>query len=414
MTLQPATLNQLDSTSYLECDLAIVGGGIAGTTLALALKESGLKIKIIESQTLEKVACRERAYALSLLSGRIFNGIGIWSKILPEISKFNYIFLSDADFSEVVKFKSTDLKTDSLGYVGEHKVILDILQNETVKYPNIQLLSSTKVVKLDTEKSKSIVNIEKDDIAYKLRAKLVVGADGPLSFVRSSAEIKTQGWKYWQSCLTFIIKHQASRNDIAFERFWYTGPLAILPLPNNRCQIVWTLPHAQAKALHDLEDTEFLAQLKTHIPKLLGSITLMNNRSLFPVQLMQSKNYIQPRLALVGDAAHCCHPVGGQGLNLGIRDVAVLAEILEKAWEKGEDIGSQRLLKEYESLRRRENWIILGFTDFLDRLFSNNYFLLVLMRRFGLVVINQIPLLKNNVLRLMTGLSGKQPILSKK
>ena len=126
MTLQPATLNHLDSTSYLECDLAIVGGGISGTTLALALRESGLKIKIIESQALEKVICRERAYALSLLSGKIFNGIGVWSKILPEISKFRYISLSDADFSRIVKFKSTDLKTDYLGYVGEHKVILDI------------------------------------------------------------------------------------------------------------------------------------------------------------------------------------------------------------------------------------------------------------------------------------------------
>ena len=129
---------------------------------------------------------------------------------------------------------------------------------------------------------------------------------------------------------------------------------------------------------------------------------------------MQSKNYIQSRLALVGDAAHCCHPVGGQGLNLGIRDVAILAETLERASQKGEDIGSQRLLKKYETWRRRENWIILGFTDFLDRLFSNNYFLLVLIRRFGLIIINHIPFLKKNILRLMTGLLGKQPILSKK
>tara|TARA_Y100000991_G_scaffold214930_1_gene203881 strand:+ start:8408 stop:9652 length:1245 start_codon:yes stop_codon:yes gene_type:complete len=414
MTLQSATLNQLDSTSYLECDLAIVGGGIAGTTLALALKESGLRIKIIESQTLEEVACRERAYALSLLSGRIFNGIGVWSKILPEISKFRYIFLSDADFSKTVQFKSTDLKTDYLGYVGEHKAILNILQSETTQYPNIQFLSPAKVIKLDTEESKSVLSIEKEGIAYKLHTKLVVGADGPLSFVRSSAKIKTQGWKYWQSCLTFIIKHQASRNDIAFERFRCTGPLAILPLPNNRCQIVWTLPHAKAKSFHDLEDKQFLAQLQKHIPEFLGPVTLINSRSLFPVQLMQSKNYIQSRLALVGDAAHCCHPVGGQGLNLGIRDVAILAETLERAWQKGEDIGSQRLLKKYETWRRRENWIILGFTDFLDRLFSNNYFLLVLIRRFGLIIINHIPFLKKNILRLMTGLLGKQPILSKK
>ena len=131
--------------------------------------------------------------------------------------------------------------------------------------------------------------------------------------MRQWAGIQTKGWKYWQSCVAFTIKHTAPRNDIAFEKFWYNGPMGILPLPGNRCQIVWTNPHNEAKALQEMPEKEFLETLQQRIGGILGDLTLVNERRIFPVQLMQSDRYIQSRLALVGDAAHCCHPVGGQG-----------------------------------------------------------------------------------------------------
>jgi 2-octaprenyl-6-methoxyphenol hydroxylase len=188
--------------------------------------------------------------------------------------------------------------------------------------------------------------------------------------------------------------------------------MGVLPLPGNRCQIVWTAPHEQAKALQKLDEQEFLRKLEEHTGGLLGKLQLVSDRYLFPVQLMQCDRYVKSRLALVGDAAHCCHPVGGQGLNLGIRDAAALAQIIQEACQQGEDIGDLKILKRYERWRKRENLTILGFTDFLDRLFSNNWLPVVAMRRFGLWVLEHLTPLKIFALKLMTGLKGRTPKLA--
>ncbi|MDJ0659340.1 MAG: FAD-dependent hydroxylase [Crocosphaera sp.] len=410
MTLETIASPQSNSTQPLTCDLAIVGGSIVGATLALTLKDSGLNIKLIEVQSLEKVASRGRAYALSLLSGKIFDAIGVWSEILPQIGKFRHIRLSDADYPQVVTFETADLGTDYLGYVGDHGVILRTLQKAIAHCPNIEWICPAQVVDVNYSETEAVVTVEKDGISQQLHSKLVIGADGPRSFIRSLSEIKTQGWKYWQSCVTFTIEHTAPRNDIAFERFCYSGPMGILPLPGNRCQIVWTAPHTQAQALLELDKQEFLEKLQERTQGSLGEITLDSDRYLFPVQLMQSDHYTQSRLALVGDAAHCCHPVGGQGLNLGIRDAAALGEVIAQAYQNGEDIGDIKVLKRYERWRKWENWLILGFTDFLDRFFSNQIFPIMVIRRLGLRLMMGVPPLKKLALQLMTGLLGKRPL----
>ncbi len=412
------TVEQLESSlslpnPTLDCDLVIVGGGIVGATLATALKASGLRIVMIEAQAQVKAASKPQAYALSLLSGRIFESIGVWEKILPQIGKFRSIRLSDADHPQVVKFQTSDLGTDYLGYVGEHRVILEALQTAIAESSKIQWLCPAEVIAVDYQDTEAVVTVKAEGQLQQVRSKLVIGADGARSPMRSGVGIKTQGWKYWQSCVAFTVKHNAPRNDMAFERFWYSGPMGILPLPGNRCQIVWTAPHDQAKAIKELDETEFLSQLQQRTGGLLGELELVSDRFLFSVQLMQSERYTNPRLALVGDAAHCCHPLGGQGLNLGIRDAAALAEVLGKAHQQGEDIGSLKVLKRYQRWRRKENWIILGFTDFLDRLFSNQWWLLMRVRRLGLWLINTLPFVKRLSLQLMTGLLGKMPQLVK-
>lgn len=404
-------LNQLPSNPSLDFDydLAIVGGGIVGATLASALKGSGLKVVLIEAQPLEIAAARRQAYAFSLLSGRIFTRIGVWEHILPKIAKFSHIRLSDADHPEVVQFQTTDLGTEFLGYVAEHNIILTALQEFIASCPHVSWLCPAEVLKVEYQSSSAQIEVLLNGEKRQIKTKLVVGADGARSQIRQWAGIKTRGWKYWQSCVTFTIKHEAPSNDIAFERFWYTGPMGILPLPGNRCQIVWTAPHAQAKALQTMDEKEFLAKLEYHTGGLLGKLQMVGERFLFPVQLMQSDRYTQSRLALIGDAAHCCHPVGGQGLNLGIRDAATLAQVLQEADQQGEDIGDIRVLKRYESWRKRENLTILAFTDLLNRLFSNHWFPLVSLRRLGLWIIINFPLLKVYALQLMTGLRGRTP-----
>ncbi|MBR8826834.1 MAG: FAD-dependent hydroxylase [Gomphosphaeria aponina SAG 52.96 = DSM 107014] len=396
-----------------DYDLAIVGGGIVGATLAGALKDSGLRIVIIEAQPLEVAAARKRAYAISLLSSRILSGIGVWEEILPEIGKFRHIRLSDADYPEVVRFATGDLNTDFLGYVAEHGIILKSLQNLIAQCPNINWLCPAEVMGVIYQESGAEIKVKVGEEVSEVRVKLVVGADGGRSPIREWAGIKTHGWKYWQSCVTFIIKHTAGENETAFERFWPTGPMGILPLPGNRCQIVWTAPHKEAQGLQKLDEKEFLTKLEYHTGGLLGKLEMVGDRFVFPVQLMQSDRYIQSRLALVGDAAHCCHPVGGQGLNLGIRDAASLAQILLQAEKKGEDMGDIRVLKRYESWRRKENLIILGFTDILDRTFSNNWWPVITVRRLGLWLMNNLPPIKIFALKLMTGLKGRTPQLAR-
>jgi 2-octaprenyl-6-methoxyphenol hydroxylase len=415
--MTPASLTQTVSTTPVnyDYDLAIVGGGIIGLTLAAALKHSGLKIALIEAQAESIAVAKGRAYVISLLSGRIFKGIGIWNEILPKITTFSKISLSDADHANVVYFHPQDLGTDGLGYAAEHRVLLEALQNHLKDSPNFTLLCPAQVTQADyqTEGVELQLSIPAGDVeTTKIRTRLLIGADGGRSQIRQSAGILTKGWPYWQSCVVTTIKPEKSHHNVAYERFWPSGPMGVLPLPGNRCQVVWTAPHAEAKALLELEETEFLAKLEYHTGGLLGKLELIGSRYLFPVQLMQSDRYIQSRLALIGDAAHCCHPVAGQGMNLGIRDAATLAQILQQAHQNGEDIGNIQVLKRYENWRKTENLTILGFTDILDRMFSNNWLPIVILRRLGLWMLQQIYPLKIFALQLMTGLKGRLPSLA--
>ena len=412
MLAQPETT--IENSFNFDCDLAIVGGGIVGTTLAAALKDSGLKIILIEARSLEATTAKTQAYAFSPLSSRIYEGIGVWHDIVPHIGKYQHISLTDADYSQRVKFETKDLPGEHLGYVAQHNVVITALHQYLTDCSNVSWLCPAEVVNVVRDRHRSILEVRVNGEQRLIKTKLVVGADGARSRIRSLAGIKTRGWKYWQSCVAFTIKHTASDNNTAFERFWPSGPMGVLPLPGNRCQIVWTNPHAEAKALAQLDEAAFLDKLQTYTGGTLGNLQLVSKRQVFPVQLMQCDRYIQPRLALIGDAAHCCHPVGGQGLNMGIRDAASLAQVLQAAHQQGQDIGQVQVLLGYERWRKLENLAILGFTDLLDRMFSNNWLPLVALRRVGLWMMSYLKPVKILALRLMTGLLGKKPKLAQR
>lgn len=401
-----------DKRGY-DYDLVIVGGGIVGLTLASALKNSGLNILLIEAKVASAAVAKGQAYAIHMLSALIYQGIGVWDKILPQIAKYCQVRLSDADYPDVVEFQTSDLGTPELGYVAEHQALLQPLQEFVQNCPNVTYFCPAEVVKTQYQQDMVAIDIKIAEQIYTVRSKLLVAADGSRSPIRQAAGIKTHGWKYWQSCIVAFVKPEKPHNNTAYERFWTSGPFAILPLPGNRCRIVWTAPHAEAKALCALDDEQFLAELTRRYGNQMGKLELLGDRFIFPVQLMQSDRYVLPRLALIGDAAHNCHPVGGQGLNLGIRDAAALAQVLQKAHETGEDIGKIQTLKRYERWRKSENLTILGFTDLLDRMFSNNFLPFVLARRLGLWFLQRVPLLKMFMLKLMIGLKGRTPELAK-
>jgi 2-octaprenyl-6-methoxyphenol hydroxylase len=400
--------------SALVVDVAIVGGGIVGLTLAAALQPSGMQIAVIEAQTPAGAASRRRAYAFSLTSADIFKGLGLWPHIGPAISQYTQVQLSDADHHQVVTFIPADLGTDAVYYGAEHQVLMSALQQVMVTAPNICYLSSATFNVCDRSPTRVQGKVTTPTETITLEAALLVAADGKGSPLRQQANIDTFGWQYWQSCITTVLEPEFPIPHTAYERFWPSGPFAILPLPGKRCQVVWTAPHDEAKAFLALPETEFMAELEQRFGSHMGRLRQVTPPLLFPVQLMQCDRYIQPRLALVGDAAHSCHPVGGQGLNMGIRDAAALAEVLMAAYASGDDLGTTKILRRYERWRRWENWVILSLTDLLTRTFSNQVGPIVTLRRLGLWILNHVYPLKWFILSLMTGRLGKVPQLARR
>ncbi|MEM9219655.1 MAG: FAD-dependent hydroxylase [Cyanobacteria bacterium P01_F01_bin.150] len=394
------------------CDVAIVGAGIVGLTLACALKASGLSVMLIDANPKEAGLHQRRAYAITLMSGRILNGLGVWSRILPQITTFRTIRLADSTWPTVVNLKPRDLGTDELGYVAEHCVLVQELQRQLTDMAELTWWDSAEMTGMQTMGNDVRLSVQKGGQFCSIRARLVVAADGGRSPLRHQNQIRTNGWNYWQSCVTAVIRPEKDHGNIAREHFWPSGPFATLPLPGNRCQIVLTAPHKEAQHYMDISDEEFLALLDRRYGHQLGQLQLLTPRRQFPVRLMQSRTYVQHRLALVGDAAHCCHPVGGQGMNLGIRDAAVLAEVITEAHRRGKDIGSISVLKRYGRWRWWENLVILGFTDVLDRSFSNKWGPVQALRRLGLWMMQRVGLLKRLALLLMTGGLGRSPQLA--
>ncbi|MCS6813904.1 MAG: FAD-dependent hydroxylase, partial [Cyanobacteria bacterium] len=353
-----------------------------------------------------------RAYHISVLSSRIFRRIGVWDDILANSAAFQYIHLSDAGDSMAVQFQPSDLGTDDVGYVATHSVLVSALQAYLTACKQVTRLCPATVLNVHYGSEQAVVTLAINDQQRSISTKLVIAADGAKSPLRQAAGITTHGWKYWQSCITCRVAPEFPQQHTAYELFKPSGPFAILPLANNQCQIVWTAPHAEANAYASLDDETFLAELSLRYGSHMGKLSLTSDRYVFPVQLMQSDRYVMPRLALVGDAAHSCHPLGGQGLNMGIRDAAALAEVLTTAHQRGEDIGSLAVLKRYETWRKRENMIILGFTDLLDRVFSTTWWPIVVIRRLGIRLLNSVQPFKSFALRLMTGLTGRSPQIS--
>lgn len=395
-------------------DIAIVGGGIVGTLFACALKDSNLKIALIEAETQSQAVAKAQAYSISLLSSQILQGLGVWDAIRPQIETYNTVRLADADYPGVVQFSPVDIGTQTLGYVAEHRVLLTALQESLENCSNVQHLCPAKVVKTEFRAEDAVLDVAISDQIHSIRTRLVIAADGSRSPLRQQANIRTYGWKYWQACVVATFQLETSHNNTAYEWFWEGGPSGILPLPNNRCRIVWTVPKTEAEGMLALSNDEFTERFIHRYGAHLGNPTLEGDRYVFPVQLLHSSRYVASRLALIGDAAHCCHPLGGQGINMGIRDAAALAQILQTANDRNEDISSIKVLKRYERWRQWENLIILSVTDVLNRTFSTQLVPVIFLRRIALWILGTVQPIKSLTFRLMSGFVGRAPNLAQR
>jgi 2-octaprenyl-6-methoxyphenol hydroxylase len=392
-----------------DYDVTIVGGGIVGSLMACLLESTGLKVALLEFAAISDAAARGQAYSINQLSSRVFGGLGLWLKIRTQVETYRQVQLSDAGCPIVVNFSPADTQTATLGYVATHQVLLTELQTQLRQCRNVDWLCPAKVSAATFGPQGNTLTVELGDTTRQIRSRLVIGADGSRSFLRQAAGIKTIGWKYWQACVVAFIKPEKPHVQTAYERFQPEGPFAVLPLPEGICRIVWTAPQAEADRLLQIDPATFMAELAPRYGDQMGELELLGERSVFPVQLLHSRQYVKPGLALIGDAAHCCHPVGGQGINLGIRDAAALAEVIQAALAQGEDFAQVAVLKRYERWRMWENLVMLAFTDILDRTFSNQIAPIVWVRRLGLWAMAHIPPIKSFAIRLMLGMIGRVP-----
>ncbi|AFY59381.1 FAD-dependent hydroxylase [Synechococcus sp. PCC 6312] len=388
-------------------DLVIVGGGIVGLTLASFFRNQALTVAVVERQTQSQAAAKQQAYALHLCSQKILAGLGIWSDLEPRVQPFTEVKLSDGNYPYIVQYQARDIGTDTVGYVAQHGALLSLLQGAINHADNIHYLCPYVVQGMTPQANTTRLSLSNSTgESLTLEARLVIAADGSQSSLRQQVGITQQGWPYPQNCVVATLEFSQTQAPIAYERFWPTGPLGVLPLSSTQYRIVWTLPAPQADIAVNMTDGEFCQALQPHLDPAMGEFHILGPRFQFPTRLCQSQAYVQSRFALVGDAAHTCHPVGGQGLNLGIRDAAALAQVILQAWERGEDIGTPSVLKRYQRWRLWQNWLILGFTDILNRLFSNQAWGIVQLRRLILQGLGRVALLRYLSLRFMAGLWG--------
>ena len=403
-------------TMSFDSDILIAGGGLNGSTLALALAATGQSVTIVEPRPLDALNDTQfdgRSYAMALTSTRLLQALGLWDAIETDAQPMLEIKVSDGRAGEgpspfFMHFDHAEIEEGPMGYMIEDRhlraVLLDALAGDNrIKVVNGQSITAQQVDQ--TGVSATLDNGE------RLRAKLLVGCDGRGSGTAQRAGIARTGWDYGQTALVCALRHEKPHGGIAHQFFMPSGPLAILPLKGNRSSIVWTETNAQAAAVNTLGDPEYLDVLRPRFGSFLGDISLEGARFSYPLSLSLANDLIAPRVALVGDAAHGIHPIAGQGLNAGIRDVAALAEVLTDAARRGEDIGSAQVLARYQEWRRFDNTTLALATDTFNRMFSNDNPLLRSLRDIGMGLVGTLPRLRRGFIREAAGLTGDLPKL---
>ncbi len=402
----------------MDADILIVGGGLNGPALALALASGGLSSVIIDAlplATRRKPAFDGRAYALSLTSVRMLQVLGIWQAVQGESQPMLDIKVSDGKPNEGaaalhVHFDHNEIAEGPMGHMLEDRYLRRALLDAVKASPLITQIAPATVEAQEITASHAEVALSN---GKTLRGRVLVGCDGRRSGVAIRAGIARTGHDYHQSGLVCAVSHEKPHNGVAYQQFMPSGPLAILPLKGNRSAIVWTEPTDRAAVISAMSDRDFMAELRPRFGDFLGGIKLVGKRFSYPLNLTVANEFAQSRLALVGDAAHGIHYLAGQGLNLGLRDVAVLAEVLLEAARRGEDIGNPLVLARYAQWRGVDTAALTASTDLINKLFSNDNPLLRAARVAGLGLVNAIPTARRDFIREAAGLTGDLPRLLK-
>jgi 2-octaprenyl-6-methoxyphenol hydroxylase len=402
--------------STQQADALIVGGGMIGLGLAIGLARAGLAVTVVDRadpRTMVDAARDGRTIAIAHASALVLDGIGIWPAVAPLACPITDIRVSDGDSLMFVHYDHRELGDAPLGHIVENHDLRRVLLDAASATPGLDLRAPAEAT--DLVRDADGVSATLDD-GTRVRADLLLACDGRGSPIRRAAGIAVAEWSYGQTAIVCCAQHERPHRHIAHERFLPAGPFAILPMRDDpagrhRSSIVWTECSERVPALLALDDAAFSAELAHRFGDFLGAVSLAGARWSYPLSLSHAVRYTDRRLALVGDAAHAIHPIAGQGLNMGIRDVAALAEVLVETRRLGLDIGTPDVLARYERWRRADNTLLAVVTDLLTRLFSNNVAPLRAARDSGLAAVNAMPPLRRFFMRHAMGTVGDLPRL---
>jgi 2-octaprenylphenol hydroxylase len=403
----------MNTPDIAEFDIAIVGGGMAGSALACALAGSAYRVVIIEGVEQTAFSCDSffdpRVVALSAASKNFLDQLGVWQDIsVQRISPFEKMHVWDAEGTAQVNFDAAELRQPALGYIVENSLVVSALKQRLRQADNVVWMCPDAVIDLQDDEKKSSCDIILQS-GSMIRSRLVVAADGALSALRQLAGIKTLEWDYGHSAVVATVKTEKPHGRIARQRFMSSGPLAFLPLQDKPgdehwCSVVWSIAPDAAQALLDLPTDSFSSRLGKAFEFQLGNILEVHGRFAFPLRQRHATDYQRGRVVLIGDAAHTIHPLAGQGVNLGFMDVKVLAEELLAAWDKKLPPAHPSVLKRYQRRRLGANVSMAATMELFQRLFAHRELPVRWLRNTGMHGIDAMPALKKKIMRSAMGL----------
>lgn len=407
--------------STLRADVAVVGGGLAGLTLAAALGDAGVDVIVIERRpfaAMDDALYDGRTTAIAHGPMCALDAIGVWPLIAQHASPILEIRVSDGrpdgyTSPLFLHYDHAEVGTDPLGHIVENRIIRRGLMDRIGQCASVRLISPAAVAALDNRPDGAILTL---DDGRQIRCELVAACDGRASPLRKMAGIAVTDHRYRQTALVCTVAHERPHGGIAHERFLPGGPFAILPMTDDpeaarphRSSVVWSEDETVAARIVERDDAAFLVELRRRFGDFMGEIALAGPRFSFPLSVHIAHTYVSGRLVLVGEAAHGIHPIAGQGLNMGWRDVAALAEEIVDTRRLGLDVGRPSVLRNYQARRRGDNLLLAAVTDMLNRLFSNDATPLRRLRDLGLAGVNTMPAVKRTLMRHAMGILGDKP-----